>query len=151
MTTIAPGRKRLLATWDKHRDCDLASHLNAHGALPLTRRPEDVWTRLIAAVEMSGLAGRGGAGFPTARKLRLAKDSRASTLVVNSMEAEPESRKDWVLVNYAPHLVLDGAEVVALALGIERVVVCVAANQPQSVASLRSAIAERRGYRIIRP
>ena len=65
---------------------------------------------MIAAVEASGLRGRGGASFPTGKKLRTVAAQRGRpVVVVNATEAEPVSDKDKVLLAYAPHLVLDGA------------------------------------------
>ena len=85
-------------------------HLNVHGPLPgrLDRGA------LIDAVERSELRGRGGAGFPTALKLRAVAGRRGRKVVLaNGVEGEPPSGKDKVLLRYAPHLVLDGIELAA--------------------------------------
>ena len=82
--------------------------------------------RFAAMVEPSGLTGRGGASFPSATKLALVRSGRGRpTLVVNAMEGEPASAKDKVLLSCVPHLVLDGAQLAACALGATRIVVCV--------------------------
>jgi NADH:ubiquinone oxidoreductase subunit F (NADH-binding) len=65
-------------------------------------------------------------------------------LVVNAMEGEPASAKDRHLLIHAPHLVLDGAEVVAEVIGASEVVVCVSDHGPSPAASIERAIAERR-------
>jgi NADH:ubiquinone oxidoreductase subunit F (NADH-binding) len=64
-------------------------------------------------------------------------------VVVNAMEGEPASDKDRVLLTFAPHLVLDGAEVVAAVIGAPEIVVCVADDRGSAAASLEVAIAER--------
>ena len=102
---------------------------------------------MLAEIERSGLTGRGGAGFPTAQKLRLARSASHPTLIVNAMEGEPASAKDRFLVGTAPHLVLDGADLVATALGAARTVLCVADNSPEMAVSLDRALEERRGVR----
>jgi len=86
---------------------------------------------LIDAVERAGLRGRGGAGFPTGRKLRAVAAGRGpATVVVNACEGEPVSAKDHALLTRAPHLVLDGAVLAALAVRAHRIVVCVHEGDP---------------------
>ena len=73
---------------------------------------------LLTEIERSGLRGRGGAGFPTAVKLRaVASAPHPRILVANGSEGEPASRKDTLLMARAPHLVLDGA---TFAAGLDR-------------------------------
>lgn len=87
--------------------------------------------RLIAAVERSGLRGRGGAGFPTGRKLRAVAAGRGpATVLVNACESEPVSGKDHALLHRAPHLVLDGAVLAAHAVRAARIVVCLPDGDP---------------------
>jgi NADH:ubiquinone oxidoreductase subunit F (NADH-binding) len=64
-------------------------------------------------------------------------------VVVNAMEGEPASAKDRVLLAYAPHLVLDGAEVAATVVGASEIAVCVADHRDATAHSMESAIAER--------
>jgi NADH:ubiquinone oxidoreductase subunit F (NADH-binding) len=81
--------------------------------------------RLIDLVDRAGLRGRGGAGFPTARKLKaVAGGGKEPVVLVNGCESEPASRKDKTLMSYAPHLVVDGAALAAHAVGATRVVLC---------------------------
>jgi NADH:ubiquinone oxidoreductase subunit F (NADH-binding) len=100
--------------------------------------------RLIGLVERSGLGGRGGAAFPTGRKLRaVAARPGPRVVVVNAAEGEPASAKDRMLLLQAPHLVLDGALLAATAVGAERVVVCVDRARTDAVDAMRRALAER--------
>ena len=137
---------RLLATPAAGGGPGLADHLAVHGSWPVSRHgaerhlPERLRTEILA----SGLTGRGGAGFPTARKLELlAAQRRRPLLVVNAMEGEPASGKDRLLLERAPHLVLDGAQAAAVAVGATEIVCCTAADDPASAASLARALAER--------
>jgi NADH-quinone oxidoreductase subunit F len=66
-------------------------------------------TDVLDAAEKSGLRGRGGAGFPTGRKWSfLPADKALRYLVCNCDEAEPGTFKDHMLLEEAPHLVLEG-------------------------------------------
>jgi NADH:ubiquinone oxidoreductase subunit F (NADH-binding) len=143
----AAGGATLLGAWRARRNPDLASHLAHHGAPPLPRPGDSSWRqRFVATVEASGLTGRGGASFPSSTKLRLVGSTRGkATLVVNAMESEPASAKDRVLLSCVPHLVLDGAELAACALGATRIVVCVADDQRDTFDRVGHAVAERAG------
>ena len=68
---------------------------------------------LVDEVERAGLRGRGGAGFPTATKLRSVAAARRSIVVANGTEGEPASGKDKALLVGSPHLVLDGISLAA--------------------------------------
>jgi NADH:ubiquinone oxidoreductase subunit F (NADH-binding) len=101
---------------------------------------------LVSRTERAGVRGRGGAGFPFSRKLATAVSSgRKRTVIVNAAEGEPGSAKDSALLITAPHLVLDGAELVAAALDASAVTVVVPAERPAVQAALRAAVAERPG------
>ena len=101
---------------------DISEHLHLHGPLPgrLDR------SALLDAVEDSRLRGRGGGGFPTAVKLHAVASGRGRKIVLaNGVEGEPLSGKDKVLLRYVPHLVLDGVEVAAHAVGADQAIVAV--------------------------
>ncbi len=94
------------------------------GGPPALPRP-DV-RGLVDLLQEAGLTGRGGGGFPTARKLAAVADAgRRPVVVANGVEGEPLSRKDALLLTRAPEAVLDGLEVVAGALRARRRVVAV--------------------------
>ncbi len=122
----------------------LAAHERIHGPLP------DVPAhQLIEEVERSGLRGRGGADFPTARKLRaVAGRRRTGPVVVNGSETEPASAKDRLLLGRLPHLVLDGAVLAARAVGASEVIVKVGSGAADVIRALDSAISVRERDRI---
>jgi NADH:ubiquinone oxidoreductase subunit F (NADH-binding) len=131
---------RLLAGWhEERRPATLGDHLDRHGAPPTGHAGE-----LVDVVEAAGLTGRGGAGFPTHRKLRAVCEGRRRPIVVaNGVEGEPASAKDRLLLSVAPHLVLDGAVLAALAVGADEVHVCVPRGPRSSLSTVDHAIAER--------
>ena len=134
------GRYRLLG-----HPSDLAAHLAALGPAPLPTSSARGWRdAFLAELEASGLAGRGGAGFPAATKLAVAcAAGRGGTIVVNAMEGEPASDKDKLLLIRSPHLVLDGAQLLAAASGARRVIVCVPEGRHQVAAAVARALDER--------
>jgi NADH:ubiquinone oxidoreductase subunit F (NADH-binding) len=78
---------------------------------------------IAAEVDAAGLRGRGGAGFPAARKLRLAAERGvAGYLVANGAEDEPGSRKDRHLLEHEGERVVEGAVLAARAAGACHVV-----------------------------
>jgi NADH:ubiquinone oxidoreductase subunit F (NADH-binding) len=139
------GSSRILAAWHETGSSDLESHLATHGPVALPRRGDGAWgERLVQDVAAAGLTGRGGAGFPTARKMQSFRGGhRHGFLAVNAMEGEPASQKDRALLAGAPHLVLDGAELVAAAIGAREVAVCVADDRADNAEAVRNALAER--------
>lgn len=97
---------------------------------------------LLARITAAGLRGRGGAGFPTATKIRsVAGRPGAKVVVANGEEGEPGSVKDRWLLRTRPHLVLDGLLRGAQLVGATRGFVYV--SDPAAAAAVRGALAER--------
>lgn len=134
------GPPRLLAGLDGAYRLDLVRHRAVHPSLPKWSR--GTWGQALETVAM---AGRGGAGFPVARKLAALPSGRAYAVVVNGSESEPASYKDRALLRRAPHLVLDGALALAAALKARRIVVVV--HDVEAQQSIRQALSERRDSR----
>jgi NADH:ubiquinone oxidoreductase subunit F (NADH-binding) len=134
------GLPRLLAGLNRTgATMTLAEHETVHGPLPRVSSPE-----LIEAVARSGLRGRGGADFPTATKLTaVARRRGAGALVVNGSETEPASAKDRLLLSRLPHLVLDGAELAARAVGAGEVIVKIGDGTDLVRRVLESAVSAR--------
>jgi NADH:ubiquinone oxidoreductase subunit F (NADH-binding) len=122
------------------RPLALEPHLRRHGALPSRSRDD-----LVELAAASGLRGRGGAGFPVARKLEavIAGGGRPFA-VANGTEGEPASGKDRFLLRSVPHLVLDGLSVAAAAVGATEAVVAVASGSRDERAAVEHALAQRK-------
>jgi NADH:ubiquinone oxidoreductase subunit F (NADH-binding) len=126
------------------RPVSLPDHLAVYGDLNVGDG-----RAVLAAVEASGLQGRGGAGFPAGAKLRAVASRRGRPVILaNGVEGEPVSGKDKVLLRYLPHLVLDGAAAAAAAVGAREAIVAVADTARAELAAVERAIAERssRGF-----
>ncbi|OXR40079.1 NADH-quinone oxidoreductase subunit F [Nocardia cerradoensis] len=135
-TPPAPtGTDRLLAATGP----ELSAHVARYGPA------RDVGREFIDVVSAAGLTGRGGAGFPVARKLAAVADGRRAIVVANGAEGEPASDKDAVLLWRAPHLVLDGLSVAAAAVGAQQ---CHLYAPQRLLDPIRHALAERQstGY-----
>ena len=116
---------RLLPADIKAEPTGLKEHLARYGPLrsaDLSRQRRDA---LIAEVDRSGLTGRGGAGFPAARKLAAVATGHAPIVVANGTEGEPASSKDKVLLARSPQLVLEGAALAAEIVGASQAVIVV--------------------------
>ena len=130
------------------RPATLAEHLERYGALPPAAIRDGGDPQLVQLIEAAGLLGHGGAGFPTGRKMRTVASSGRSTVVVaNGMEGEPSSSKDGLLLGVAPHLVLDGLEVAARAVGARRAHIVVHRGG-SSAKTVRAALLERTALRL---
>jgi NADH:ubiquinone oxidoreductase subunit F (NADH-binding)/ferredoxin len=137
------GPARLTAGFEQFGRLDLWDHQQVHGDL----RPMSS-AELISLAEQIKLTGRGGAAFPFARKVRAVIDSamrqeKPIVVVVNATEGEPAAWKDKVLLTRAPHLILDGASLVARALRAEEIVIGIA-DDGIGQQSIAAALAERR-------
>ncbi len=80
--------------------------------------------QLIGRIEASGLLGRGGSFYPTAKKWRsVAAQPGRHVVLVNGAESEPASKKDLTLMLIRPHLVIEGALLAAHAVDADEIVV----------------------------
>ncbi len=124
----------------------LADYVAAGGGRGIEVAREVDPDAIIDELDASGLAGRGGAGFPAGRKWRTvaAMDSPTipSTVVVNGAEGEPGSFKDRAILRANPYHVLEGACIAARAVRADRVIVGVKRSFTAEVARLRQAIDE---------
>ena len=135
----------------------------------LHERPDDSWTigaalatgaydtvRQVLAtgdpsavqeqVKLSGLRGRGGAGFPAAQKWSfLPADVHPRYLVVNGDEGEPSTFKDRMLVERDPHQLVEGIAIASYAIGCNRAFVYLRGEFALGYERLTQAIADAKG------
>lgn len=126
MTTVTPAMRTL-----PPRRLNLAEHERLYGTVTFHEQ-------VIELIAEAGILGRGGAGFPAARKLAAIR-GRRPIVVANGCESDPLSMKDRALLANAPHLVLDGIQVAAHAVHATEAVLCT--HRP--IDSIAAALAER--------
>ncbi len=111
-----------------------------------TMTPEAV----IEEIKISGLAGRGGAGFPTWFKWNAARQSAGEEkyLICNADEGDPGAFMDRAVIESDPHSLIEGMLIGAYAIGAHEAVVYVRAEYPLAIERLKMAIAqaEKKGY-----
>src|SRR5918993_227606 len=104
-----------------------------------TMTPEAVLDDLLA----SGLRGRGGAGFPSGKKISfIPKVNVDKYLVCNADESEPGTFKDRELMQKSPHMLIEGIIIAAYAAGINRAFIYIRGEYAQQADVLEAAVAE---------
>ena len=100
--------------------------------------PENV----IEVIKTSGLAGRGGAGFPTWFKWNAARQSEGEEkyLICNADEGDPGAFMDRAVIESDPHTLIEGMLIGAYAIGAKNAVVYVRAEYPLAIKRLERAI-----------
>jgi len=76
---------------------------------------------IVAEVKLSALRGRGGAGFPTGLKWSFMPKNYVGEkyIICNSDEGEPGTFKDWDILRYNPHLLIEGMAIAAYTMGVK--------------------------------
>ncbi len=97
---------------------------------------------VIEEVKVSGLAGRGGAGFPTWFKWNAAKQSQGDEkyLICNADEGDPGAFMDRAVIESDPHSLIEGMLIGAYTIGAKEAVVYVRAEYPLAIVRLKKAI-----------
>jgi NADH-quinone oxidoreductase subunit F len=113
----------------------------------LAMSPEEV----LRLIDDSGLAGRGGAGFPTARKWRAVRDADGGpkAIVCNADEGEPGCFKDRVLMDRDPHALLEGMLIAAYATGATLGFIYLRYEYPETFVLLDGALEEARTHGLL--
>lgn len=100
-------------------------------------------------VAESGIVGMGGAGFPAAVKLALGTRKPLRMLLLNGAECEPYlTCDDRVMREYASEVV-DGARIMAHALGAPAVIIAIESNKPQALETMRQAVSDFANTRVV--
>ncbi len=113
----------------------------------LAMSPEEV----IEQIKISGLAGRGGAGFPTWFKWNAARQAEGEHkyLICNADEGDPGAFMDRAVIESDPHSLIEGMLIGAYAIGATEMIVYVRAEYPLAIEHLTLAIEEARAHGIL--
>jgi NADH-quinone oxidoreductase subunit F len=100
--------------------------------------------RLISEIESSGLRGRGGGGFPSAKKWSLVRDAGGEKkyIILNGDEGDPGAFMDRMIMESYPYRVIEGMIIASFAVGASEGVLYVRAEYPLAVKRVRAAIAD---------
>lgn len=140
------------------RNCGLIDPTNiddyiAHGGYAAISKILEngmTWEEVINEIDVAGLKGRGGAGFPTAFKWRAARkeSSDEKYLICNADEGDPGAFMDRAVIEGDPHNLIEGMLIGAYCIGANTGIVYVRAEYPLAIKRLKIAIADatERGF-----
>jgi electron transport complex protein RnfC len=111
--------------WAEHSGCDDYSGLEKQ--------------ELIRGIRDAGIAGMGGAGFPTAVKLSVKPDVRIDTLIINGTECEPYITADDVLMRERAAEIIGGAKILRQLIEPRETLIGIEDNKPEALAAMRAA------------
>ncbi len=107
--------------------------------------------QVIEEIGISGLRGRGGAGFPTGLKWKLTAetDSAEKYVICNADEGDPGAFMDRSAIEGDPHTVLEGMLIGGYAVGAVKGFIYIRAEYPLAIRRLEKAIAEARKHNLL--
>lgn len=132
-------------------DLEIAQHHGAYRALKTALKDDPV--TIIEAVKVSGLRGRGGAGFPTGLKMETVRNAPSTTgeryVVLNADEGDAGATIDKELIERAPHTVIEGVILAAFAVGATAGWIYLRGEYPRAHETLNRALTEARGSKLL--
>ena len=124
---------------------EIEDYINADGYTALKKTVSELSPEgVIEVIKTSGLAGRGGAGFPTWFKWNAARQAEGDEkyLICNADEGDPGAFMDRAVIESDPHNLIEGMLIAAYAIGAKHAVVYVRAEYPLAIKRLKRAIAQ---------
>ncbi|MFT6287402.1 MAG: electron transport complex protein RnfC [Alcanivorax sp.] len=103
---------------------------------------------LINIIREAGIAGMGGAGFPSAVKLSVKPEIQIDTLIINGTECEPYITADDILMRERPEHIIEGIKILRQIIQPRETLIGVEDNKPEGLAALRRA-AEGSGIEVV--
>ena len=152
-------RGQRIATTDAFLHADIHASVSGKvkkfedGAIVIENDGEDAWVdglpldrdwhamtkeELLAAVKDAGIVGMGGATFPAF--VKLAPKKPVDVLILNGAECEPYLTADDRLMREEGERVAEGARILAKILGVQRAVIAIEDNKPESADAMRAAV-----------
>ena len=96
---------------------------------------------LLQKITDAGICGMGGAGFPTAEKLRISVERKVELLIINAVECEPYISADQALIREFAPSVVAGAEICQQICQARRCIIAIGDDKTDSIAALEEALA----------
>ena len=103
-------------------------------------------SQLVEAIRNAGIAGMGGAGFPSA--IKLAPKNPVHTLILNGTECEPYITSDDMLMRERADKVIAGAEILMHLLNTERCLIGIEDNKPEAIYAMKTALSKCNAHNI---
>ncbi len=127
---------------------DIDHYLARGGYLSLRKALEMEPEEIIEEVRRAGLRGRGGAGFPTARKWESCRSQKGEPkyLICNADEGDPGAFMDRVVLESDPHSVIEGMIIAAYAIGVQKGYIYTRMEYPLVLQRLKVALEQARKY-----
>lgn len=94
---------------------------------------------LIALIRHAGIAGMGGAGFPSSVKLSVKAGTHIETLIINGTECEPYITADDAMMRERADQIIEGAKILRHIIGPQETLIGVEDNKPEGITALRAA------------
>lgn len=94
---------------------------------------------LLELIRHAGIAGMGGAGFPSAVKLSVKAETTIDTLIINGTECEPYITADDILMRERSERIIEGAKILSHLIAPGETIIGVEDNKPEGIAALRQA------------
>ena len=124
----------------------LAAYVKAGGGIALDAARAIDPRVILDTITDSGLRGRGGAGFPTAKKwlavMGHSSDTSPTAVLVNGAEGEPSTFKDRFILRNNPYRVIEGALIACQVVGADELVICLKASFARELVHLGAFLAE---------
>ena len=98
-------------------------------------------SELVNRIRNAGIAGMGGAGFPTAVKLSVKPGTHIDTLIINGTECEPYITADDILMRERADEIIEGSRILAHLIAPGETLIGVEDNKPEGIAALQQAAA----------
>ncbi|MBZ2188361.1 electron transport complex subunit RsxC [Alcanivorax sp. JB21] len=111
---------------------------------PLTPHPDYHQlprAELVGLIREAGIAGMGGAGFPTAIKVNLRDSQRIEQLIINAVECEPYITADDLLMRERAEGVIAGVQALQYLVQPQETLIGIEDNKPEAIAAMRAAAA----------
>ncbi|HNZ82905.1 MAG TPA: electron transport complex subunit RsxC [Sedimentibacter sp.] len=104
---------------------------------------------ILSIIKEAGMAGMGGATFPTHVKLSPPADKPIDTLLVNGSECEPYLTADHRIMLEKPELVLLGTKAILKALGADKAYICIEDNKPDAIEILKEIVGDEEKIEVV--